>query len=194
MKIKLLYKVLPLKHFVTQNLEASVLMRRTKAIMLTAIMAALANILSIPPIAVLLAVGGFESAIHFSQLAIFISGILAGPTYGLITGAIGGLYMSYTKIPFIIGGLAILGYAAGFFSKKLTPSLSGILAWCVQAPYVVVTDYVWFNIFLEKTQAATWAILTTIMIKLTIEAVICSVLAGIFVRYIKRAGIIPSEG
>jgi len=169
-------------------------MRRTKAITLTAIMAALANILSIPPIAIPLAVGGFESAIHFSQPPIFICGILAGPMPGLMTGAIGGLYMSYTKIPFIIGGLAILGYAAGFFAKKLIPSLSGILAWCVQAPYVVVTDYVWFNLFLEKTQAATWAILTTIMIKLTIEAVICSVLAEIFVRYIKRAGIISGEG
>ena len=102
--------------------------------------------------------------------------------------------MSYTKIPFIIGGLAILGCAVGFFAKKLTPSFSGILAWCVQAPYVVVTDYFWFTMFLEKTQAVTWVILTTIMIKLTIEAVICSVLAVIFIRYIKRTGIIPSEG
>jgi len=41
-------------------------MNRTKAITLTAIMAALTNILSIPPLAIPLAVGGFESAIHFS--------------------------------------------------------------------------------------------------------------------------------
>jgi len=157
-------------------------------------MAALANILSIPPISIPLVVGQFESAIHFSQLAIFICGILAGPTYGLITGAIGGLYMSYTTIPFIIGGLAILGGATGLFAKKLSPFLSGILGWCVQAPYVVVTDYVWFVMFLEKTQGVAWAILSTIMIKLTIEAVVCSFLAEIFIRYIKRTGVISSEG
>ena len=153
-------------------------------------MAALTNILSIPPLAIPLAVGGFESAIHFSQLPIFICGILAGPVYGLITGAVGGLFMSYTKIPFIIAGLAILGFVTGFFAKKIRPSFSGILAWCVQAPYVVVSDYVWFTLFMERTQTAAWMAVTTIMIKLTIEAIISSALAEICVRYIKRAGIV----
>lgn len=165
-------------------------MNRTKAITLTAIMAALTNILSIPPLAIPLAVGGFESAIHFSQLPIFICGILAGPVYGLITGAVGGLFMSYTKIPFIIAGLAILGFVTGFLAKKIRPAFSGILAWCVQAPYVVVSDYVWFTLFMERTQTAAWMAVTTIMIKLTIEAIISSALAEICVRYIKRTGIV----
>ena len=165
-------------------------MNRTKAITLTAIMAALTNILSIPPLAIPLAVGGFESAIHFSQLPTFICGILAGPVYGLITGAVGGLFMSYTKIPFIIAGLSILGFVTGFFAKKIRPAFSGILAWCVQAPYVVVSDYVWFTLFMERTQTAAWMAVTTIMIKLTIEAIISSALAEICVRYIKRAGIV----
>lgn len=98
--------------------------------------------------------------------------------------------MSYTKIPFIIAGLAILGFVTGFLAKKIRPAFSGILAWCVQAPYVVVSDYVWFTLFMERTQTAAWMAVTTIMIKLTIEAIISSALAEICVRYIKRTGIV----
>lgn len=167
-------------------------MKIIKAIALTAVMAALSNILSFPPIAIPIPLGTFQTEIHFSQLPIYICGILAGPTFGLATGAMGGLFMSFVfpKIPFIVGGLAILGCAAGLFAKKLRPSFSGILAWCVQAPYVVVTDYVWFTLFLEKTQTAAWIIVTTLIIKLTIEAIISSALAEICVRYIKRTGIV----
>jgi uncharacterized membrane protein len=163
---------------------------KVKVLTFAALMAALANILSLPPIAAIpVTVGTFETSIHLSQLPIFISGILAGPAAGLIAGAVGGLYMSFMRIPFIIGGLAILGFASGFFAKKLRPFFSGILAWCVQAPYVVITDYVWFTLFLQKPQTAAWIIITPIMIKLTIEAVVCSVLADILIHFIKRAGI-----
>jgi uncharacterized membrane protein len=158
---------------------------KVKILTFAALMAALANILSVPPIAI----PTFETSIHLSQLPIFISGILAGPAAGLIAGAVGGLYMSFMRIPFIIGGLAILGYASGFFAKKLRPFFSGILAWCVQAPYVVITDYVWFTLFLQKPQTAAWIIITPIMIKLTIEAIVCSVLAEILIHFIKKAGI-----
>lgn len=167
-------------------------MEKTKALTLAAIMGALANTLAFPPIAVPITIGTFESSIHFSQIPIFICGALAGPMYGLIAGVIGGLFMGTIRpgIPFIIVGLAILGLANGLFAKKVRPIFSGILAWCVQAPYVVMTDYVWFTLFLERTPAATWTILTTIMIKLTIEAVISAVLVGILIRYIKKTGIV----
>lgn len=165
-------------------------MEKVKALTLAAIMGALANILAFPPIAIPIVIGSFESSIHFSQIPIFICGVLAGPTYGLIAGAIGGLFMGTIRpgIPFVILGLAILGLANGFFAKKLRPAFSGILAWCVQAPYVLVTDYVWFTLFLERTPAVTWTILTTIIIKLTIEAVISAVLVDILIRYVKKAG------
>jgi len=164
-------------------------MRRIKILTFAALMAALANILSVPPMAIPIALGTFETSVHFSQLPIFISGILAGPASGLITGAVGGLYMSFTKIPFVVGGLAILGCAAGLLAKKLRPLFSGILAWCVQAPYVLATDYVWFAIFMQRPQTVVWMLLTPIMVKLTIEAIISSALAEICVRYIKRTGI-----
>ncbi len=188
MVVKLLYLVLPLLHFVTLNLGELDSMK-VKVLTFAALMAALANLLSVPPIAIPVTVGPFETAIHFLQLPILISGILAGPSAGLIAGAVGGLYMSLMMIPFIIGGLAILGYASGLFAKKLRPFFSGILAWCVQAPYVVITDYIWFTLFQLKPQTVVWGIVVPIMIKLTIEVVVCSVLAEILIHFIKRARI-----
>ena len=157
---------------------------RTRALPLIALMAALANVLSLPPIALSITP---EITVHFSQLPIFIAGILTGPAGGLITGAVGGLYMSFAKIPFIIGGLAILGLANGLFSKRVRPLYAGVLAWLVQAPYVAVTDYVWFAI--GRTPQAAWAFVASIMTVLTIEAVISSALAEVIVRYLKRARI-----
>jgi uncharacterized membrane protein len=159
---------------------------KTSTLPFLALMAALAIVLSFPPIAVPITP---EITIHFSQLPIFIAGILTGPAGGLMTGAIGGLYMGLTKIPFIIGGLAILGLTTGFFGKRVRPFYAGLLAWLVQAPYVVVTDYVWFAILLERTSQAAWAFVTPIMIVLTIEAVISSALAEVTVRYLKRTSI-----
>lgn len=165
-------------------------MRQAKLLAFAALMAALSNILSIAPFTIPVSAGSFPTEIHFTQLPIFISGILAGPLAGLLTGAIGGLYMSLAKIPFIIGGLAILGVFAGLFAKKFRPLFSGILAWCVQAPYVFVTDYAWFT-FITQTMPppAALAAVSTILIKLTVEAVIASVLVEILIPYIKRAGL-----
>jgi len=120
---------------------------QTRIITLIAMLAALANILSLPFLTIPLVIGPVNSTVHFTQLPIFLSGILAGPWAGFITGAIGGLYMSYsTGIPFIIGGLGILGLMTGVFAHKLQlhPAVALGLAWCVQAPYVFVTDYLWF--------------------------------------------------
>jgi uncharacterized membrane protein len=164
---------------------------RIKKLSLVALMAALANVLSVPPIAIPLSIGTFETSIHFSQLPIFVAGILAGMTGGLVTGAVGGLFGAFAipGIPFVIGGLAILGCSAGFFAKKFRPVFAGLLAWLVQAPYVAVTDYVWFSLFLQKTPQAAWVIVTSLMVKLTVEAVIGAVLADVVVTYLKRARI-----
>jgi riboflavin transporter FmnP len=151
-----------------------------------ALMAALSVVLSLPPIAVPITP---EITVHFSQLPIFVAGILTGPVGGLVTGAIGGLYMGLIKIPFIVGGLAILGLATGLFGKRVRPLYACLLAWLVQAPYVVVTDYVWLAIFLGKTSQAAWAFVTSIMVVLTIEAVIGAALAEVVVSYLKRIGI-----
>lgn len=145
-------------------------------------MAALANILSVPPFVISVA----GTTIHFLQLPILIGGILAGPAAGFITGAVGGLFMSSAKIPFIIGGQAIFGGAAGFFAKRFRPLFAGIISWFVQAPYVAVTDYVWFTLSLKNAPQAALVTVTTILITLTVEAVICSALAEVVVAYLKK--------
>lgn len=169
-------------------------MSKAKILTFAALMAALSNVLSIEPFVIPIAAGPFPSKIHFTQLPIFISGILAGPWAGLLTGAIGGLYMSFSVgIPFIIGGLAILGVSTGLFAKKLRPSISAVLAWCVQAPYVLLTDYVWFTSFRTvpppMPSSAALTSISMILIKLTVEAIIASVLVEILIPYIKRAGL-----
>jgi len=157
-------------------------------------MAALANVLSVPPIAIPITLGNFPTEIHFTQLPVLIAGILGGPVAGLITGAIGGLLSSFVvfpKIAFIIGGLAILGTASGFFTKRLRPIFAGTLAWLVQAPYAAVTDYIWFTLFLPEkmTAEAAWALVCSLLAKLTIEVVISSVLAEVIINYLKKARI-----
>jgi len=97
--------------------------------------------------------------------------------------------MSVTKIPFIVGGIAILGGSVGLFAKKVRPVFAGLLAWLVQAPYVVVTDYVWFTLFTGKSSTIAWALITPIMINLTLQAIVCAILADIIIHYVKRAGI-----
>jgi thiamine transporter ThiT len=164
-------------------------MRKTIVLAFAAMMAAFSNVLSVPPIAVPIQFGSFTSAVHFSQLAIFLCGILAGPWAGLLAGAVGGLYMSVTKIPFIIGGLAILGGSAGLFAKKVKPVFAGLLAWLVQAPYVLVTDYIWFTLFAGTPPAIAWTIITPIMITMTLEVIICAILANIIIYYLKKTGI-----
>lgn len=166
---------------------------RTKTLTIAALMAAIANILSIDPLTIPIVLGPFASKVHFTQIPIFISAILSGPLTGLLTGAIGGLYMSYTVgIPFIAGGLAILGFSAGILAHrlKLRPILSSAFAWCIQAPYVFLTDYLWFvySRFMPSPVALT--VITTILINLTIEAIISSILATMIIQYIKRTGII----
>ena len=166
---------------------------RTKALTVSALMAALANILSTEVLTIPIVIGPFASKIHFTQLPIFISAILSGPLAGLLTGAIGGLYMSYTAgIPFIIVGLAILGFSAGLLAHrlKLRPLLSSIFAWCIQAPYVFVTDYVWFVFTRLMPSSVALTVITTILINLSIEAVITSIIATTIVHYIKRTGIV----
>jgi hypothetical protein len=64
-----------------------------------------------------------------------------------------------------------------------------MLAWIVQAPYVVVTDFVWFTFAVHMSTQAAWALILQLMIVLTIEAVIGSALAQIIVSYLSRVRI-----
>jgi hypothetical protein len=100
--------------------------------------------------------------------------------------------MSYsTGIPFIIGGLALLGGTAGYTSRKygFSPFLSSIIAFCVQAPYVFLTDYLWFTSTRLMPSMVARNLVTTIVLKLTIEAMIAAVLVSVITPIIKRTGV-----
>lgn len=163
---------------------------KLRSLALAALMAALANVLSAPPFAIPI---GPRPAIHFTQFPILLAAILGGPAAGLMTGAIGGLLSSFVvvpEIPFIAGGLAILGCAAGFFAKKLRPLYAGILAWVVQAPYLVVTDYTWFTVFAPGiSQGALWIFIGTVLLIFTLEVLISAALAEAIIGYMRRAEI-----
>lgn len=97
--------------------------------------------------------------------------------------------MGLTRIPFIIGGIAILGFTVGLLGKKMRPAFACLLAWLVQAPYVLVTDYIWFTLFAGESTTAAWALVLPIMVNLALQAVVCAVLADVIIHYVKRAGI-----
>jgi hypothetical protein len=164
-------------------------MKKAKIVAFTALMAAIANVMSLPILSVPLQFGGFTSAFHFFQLPVLLAGILAGPWAGLVGGAVGSLYMGTTRIPFVIGGIAILGATAALFARKVRPIFAGLLAWLVQAPYVVATDYLWFTLFAGNSPAVAWSIIVPIMANLSLQAVVCASLAEVIIIFIKRAGI-----
>lgn len=166
-------------------------MNRTKMLAVAALMAALSNILSTELFIIPIALGPIVSRVHFSQIPIFLSGYLAGPWAGLLTGAVGGLYMSFTMIPFVFGGLALLGFSTGYIAKrlKLRPFLSAILAWAIQAVYVYVTDYYWFTSIQSMPGHVATGVVTTILIKLTVEAVIAAILAEVVILSLGRTGL-----
>ena len=162
---------------------------RAKVIAFMALMIALSNLLSAPPFVIPVVVGTLNSNIHLTQVPILLSGILAGPWVGLVTGALGGLYMGFSsEIPFVVGGLAILGFASGILAnrRKIKPFYSGILAWLIQAPYVFFTDYFWFAYSMAMPFPVALTTVLVVLLKLTIEALIASALSAVIVSYIKR--------
>jgi thiamine transporter ThiT len=163
---------------------------KTKIVIFAALMAALTNVLSVEPFAIPLVLGPFVSRIHLSQLPIFLSSCLAGPWAGLVTGAIGGIYMSVTAVPFIVGGLGLLGFSSGFLSRRwgLRPFLASLLAWCVQAVYVFITDYFWFMAVTGMPHPVAIGVVSNILIKLTVEVAISSILVEMLILSIKRSG------
>jgi len=162
---------------------------KAKTIAFVALMAALANVMSLPPLTIPIPLGAFTSSIHFFQLAIFLAAILAGPWAGLLSGAVGCLFMGVTRIPFIVGGIALLGACTGLFAKRFRPVMASLLGFLVQLPYVLVTDYVWFTFFMGNPPSVALSIIAPIVVSLGLEAVACAVLADVIVHYLKNAGI-----
>ena len=174
-----------------RNIYEGLVGTKAKTVAFTALMSALVVVMSFPPLAIPLSVGAFTTSFHFFQLPIFICAILAGPWAGLLSGAVGGLYMGITRIPFIIGGIALLGACTGLLAKRFRPILACLFGWSIQVPYVIITDYVWFTnpFFMGISTNAAWGLILPIIVNLGLQAAICAVLADIIVHFTRKAGV-----
>ena len=124
--------------------------------------------------------------IHFFQIAIILAGVIGGPVSGLVTGAIGGVYMAALRSdPTIVVGNALLGLFTGLFVRKMRPALAGIAAWVlIQAPWIYLTG----TYVLHVPGVVMQAILAT----LTVEDVSCAVIADVLqTRYHLREQVFP---
>lgn len=84
---------------------------------------------------------GFK--LHFFQLAIFIAAAIYGPKGGALSGLLGSLYSAaIMHNPYIIIGNIILGFFVGLFIRyKINTVIAVILAYAVQLPWLLLTDY-----------------------------------------------------
>ena len=134
----------------------------------TAVMSALAVALSALSVPFVLGL-----RVHFFQVAIMLAGVIGGPVSGLVTGAIGGVYVAALRSdPTIVVGNALLGLFTGLFVRKMRPVLAGILAWVlIQAPWLYLTGTYILNV--------PAVVMQTILATLTVEDVICAAIADV---------------
>ena len=134
----------------------------------TAVMSALAVALSALSVPFVLGL-----RVHFFQVAIMLAGVIGGPVPGLVTGAIGGVYVAALRSdPTIVVGNALLGLFTGLFVRKMRPVLAGILAWVlIQAPWLYLTGTYILNV--------PAVVMQTILATLTVEDIICAVIADV---------------
>ena len=147
----------------------------------TAVMSALAVALSALSVPFVLGL-----RVHFFQVAIILAGVIGGPVPGLVTGAIGGVYVAALRSdPTIVVGNALLGLFTGLFVRKMRPVLAGILAWVlIQAPWLYLTGTYILNV--------PAVVMQTILATLTVEDVICAVIADVLqTRFHLREMVFP---
>jgi riboflavin transporter FmnP len=147
----------------------------------SAIMSALAVVLSALSVPFV-----FGLRIHFFQVAIILAAVIAGPVSGLVAGAIGGVYVAtLMSDPTIVIGNALLGLFTGLFVRKMRPALAGIAAWVlIQAPWNYLT-----GTYILHVPAF---VMQTILITLTVEDVICAVIADVLqTHYQLREQVFP---
>jgi len=103
----------------------------------------------------------FDFKIHFFQLAIFLAAYFYGAKGGLLSGTIGSFYSAWMMHnPYILIGNAILGFFVGLFIQyNVGLFWSILLAYCIQLPWLVLTDYFLIHMplpVLEKLILSLW--------------------------------------
>ena len=110
--------------------------------------------------------------LHFFQAAVFSSaflfGPLAGAAVGFVSSSYNGLYILHN--PWILGGNAILGFAAAYFYTRMHPVKAVLAAYAVQLPYLLATD-----IYLAQMPVA---VVAGLVLTLLAENLICALPRG----------------
>lgn len=85
----------------------------------------------------------FGFKIHFFQIALFLAAAIYGLEGGLIAGLLGSMYSAMImNNPYILIGNAILGLFTGYFFKKGFHLVTSVLiAFLIQIPWLILTDY-----------------------------------------------------
>jgi len=84
---------------------------------------------------------GFK--LHFFPVAIFLAAAIYGPAGGLLSGFAGSFYSAYAMgNPYILIGNALLGFFTGLFLRKGFHTVPAVwLAYAIQLPWLILTDY-----------------------------------------------------
>ncbi|MDP7180061.1 MAG: hypothetical protein QF824_02235 [Candidatus Woesearchaeota archaeon] len=117
---------------------------------------------------------GFQ--IHSFQVAVFLAALIYGPSGGFLSGFVGSFYSALlTGNPYIIVGNAILGFFVGLFARYgFNVALSVLLAYMIQLPWLLITDFYLVHLpvpFLQGLIIAllvsnmVWAIVASVAIK-----------------------------
>jgi uncharacterized membrane protein len=84
----------------------------------------------------------FGFKLHLFQAAIFAAALVYGPIGGLFSGLVGSTYSAIImNNPYLVVGNALLGFFTGLFAKKMHTAAAVALAFAIQLPWLVLTDY-----------------------------------------------------
>lgn len=110
----------------------------TKTISALIILTALPNVLGMINITT---PWGFK--LHLFQLGIFGAAVFYGPIGGVLSGLLGSIYSaSVMGNLYIIVGNVILGFFVGFFLRKGIHAILAVgLAYAIQLPWLIFSDY-----------------------------------------------------
>ena len=102
---------------------------------------------------------GFK--VHTFQLVIFWAALIYGPVGGAMSGLVGSLYSAVAlSNPYIAVGNALLGFFTGFFMKRGLPTVFAVwLAFVIQLPWLVLTDYFFAGLSMELIRMLVLALL-----------------------------------
>jgi uncharacterized membrane protein len=121
---------------------------------------------------------GFK--VHLFQLGIFGAAALYGPIGGVLSGFLGSIYSaSVMGNAYIIVGNVILGFFVGFFLRKGIHTILAVgLAYAIQLPWLIFSDYYLAHL--------SWPFIQGLVIALFISNIVWAVLLHYTTSPIKK--------